>query len=285
MADWTNPNSQKIVALASIGSLSGGTVQLPAGGTVTPVNLVNVSQFSSYDLNTYIFQNNGGGGVGNTVVVQILIQWFDDLVSGIPVFEEDWWLYTGRVSTPSQGVASLAGSGPMHGRYMTVQVNNNFGNNACTIQWLNLFGSNRTVPYSDWRQNASQVNPITNGLSIQSSVLGDGFDNILYSGGTMAIGASASIWLPMCLYSGPVWYRFQATAAPQNNVVICAAAFLAGGQIVFGTGNPTVLVNIPADTAEHEGTFLAPRAPCYMAVHGNAAASSISFQAIAQQAA
>jgi hypothetical protein len=284
MSGWTNPNIQNVVPLAQAGGLSGG-VALAAGGTYTPVSLINVAQFASYDLNIFVFDNNGGGNVNDAVVVQAVLQWYDDLVSGIPVFEEDWWFYTGRVSAPSQTVASLAGSGPMHGQYMTVNINNNFGLNALTVQWFNLFGSARQLPYSDWRQNAGQVNPITNGITMQPGALGNGFDNILASADNTSVAANGSIWIPMCLYSGPVWYRFQTTLAPQNNTVICAAAFLSSGQIVFGTGNPTVLVNIPADTAEHEGTFLAPRAPCYLAFHGNVAASSMSFTAMAQQAA
>lgn len=284
MSGWTNPNIQNVVPLAQAGGLSGG-VALAAGGTYQPVTLINVAQFASYDLNVYVFPNAGGGNIGDAVVVQAVLQWYDDLISGIPVFEEDWWFYTGRVSTPSQGTASLAGAGPMHGQYLTVQINNNFGGNALTVQWFNLFGSARQLPYSDWRQNVNQVNPITNGVSIQPTTLGNGFDNILFSAGNVAIGAGASLWLPMGLYSGPVYYRYQASAAPQNDPVICAAAFLSSGQIVIGTGNPTVLVNLPADTAEHEGTFLAPRAPCYMAFRGNAVASSMSFSAMAQQAA
>jgi len=283
MSNWTNPNTQQITSLLSVGSLSGsGSVSIPAGNDYQALNLVNVSQFSSYDLNLSVVASSPGS-VGAALSVPVVIQWFDDLVSGIPVFEEDWWVWTGRANATATN--TLAGCGPMHGQYMSVQIQNNFASFPVTVQYMNIFGSNRDLAYSDWRQNMLLVQPESNGVTLLQSPIGDAFDNVLASISNANLGASALEFIPLGLYSGPVYYRWQATTAPLHNVVIATAQGETGGSLVAGTGNTGVLVNIAADTAEHEGTFYAPRSACYLIVQAPAAGTTISFQAIAQQAA
>jgi hypothetical protein len=97
-------------------------------------------------------------------------------------------------------------------------------------------------------------------------------------------------FVPLSLYAGPVYYRFQAAVnAPANNPVFAAVqdAGAVGGQIQAGTSNPNVLVNIPADVTEHEGTFQAPRAPVIFICKASATAGGTTFglEVTAQQAA
>lgn len=283
MSNWTNPNEQGIVQLAKVGSLSGaGSVLVPAGGQYSPVTLVNVSQFASYDINLSVVASSPGS-VGAALAVPVVIQWFDDTVSNIPVFEEDWWIWCGRANTAFTN--TLAGCGPMHGQYMTVTIQNNFASFGVTVQYLNLFGSNRILSYSDWRQNMLLVQPQSSGVTLQQSVIGDSFDNLLASINNANLGASALVFVPLGLYSGPVYYRYQSSAVPLHNVVIASVQGETGGSLVAGTGNTGVLVNLPADTLEHEGTFFAPRSALAFIYQANAAGASLSFQAVAQQAA
>lgn len=273
-----------ITPLAQIGSLTGS----PAGTVVpgTPfvaMSLVDVSGYASYDLNAYAFSQSPGS-VNANVVMQIQLQWFDDLVSGISVFEEDWWVWVGRAAPT---VNTLAGCGPMHGRYMTVNVfpviTATFN---LTLQYINIFGSNRTVPYSDWRQNGAQVNPQSNTITEQAGG-GDSFDNILASISNETLTASQLVFIPCGLYSGPVYYRFQCnTAAPLHDPTIVNMAGQVSGGLGAGTGTVGVLVNFTQDTLEHEGTLLLPRAPCAFIIQGaTSGTSNYSFQLIAQQAA
>lgn len=288
MANWTNPNVQQNVLL-NPGS-GGSIVGSPAAQNIVPgtpfvaMNLVNISQFASYDINLYAFTQSPGT-VNSNVVMEIQIQWFDDLTSGIPVFEEDWWVWCGRAA-PISGFNTLAGCGPMHGTYMTVNVFTTItaATNA-TLQYINIFGSGRTVPYSDWRQNGSAVNPQSNGITLQAGG-GTSFDNQLAAIANLPLGASSLVFVPCGLYSGPIYFRFQATGAvPLHNPTIVSMDGQVSGGLGAGTATTGVLVNITADNAEHEGTFLSPRAPCAFIIQGNTTTTTFSLQMIAQQAA
>lgn len=288
MGSWTNPNIQGNVLLnpGTQGSILGSpaAANIVPGTPFTAMNLVNVSQFDSYDINCFGFSQSPGT-VNANIVLQIQLQWFDDLSSNIPVFEEDWWIWCGRAA-PVSAFNTLAGCGPMHGTYMTVNVftTNTAAVNA-TLQYINIFGSRRTVPYSDWRQNGSAVNPQSNGITVQAGG-GTSFDNLLASVSNLALGASASVFIPLGLYSGPIYYRYQAAGTvPLHNVVIANMDGQVSGGLAPGTGTAGVLVNIAADTNEHEGTFFAGRAPTAFIIQGGATTTTISFQAIAQQAA
>lgn len=288
---WTNPNTTGIVPLAQEGTISGG-----AAATITKaapyqvLNLQNVAQFSAYDINAYAWTSSAGAASGH-LVAQIVIQWFDDLVSGIPVYEEDWWIYVGRASTPTPANANtLSGCGPMHGQYMSVYVyaaSATSPADSLTIQYINVFGSNRQLAYSDWRQNALAVNPETFALTIVGTAgFGTGFDNILANVLAVTATANEELWIPCGLYSGPVYYRFQQTVAANNDPVICATAQCSSGALVPGTSSFGVLVNLTNNTSEMEGTFFAPRCPLAFVFEGNAAGTSqFSLMLVGQQAA
>lgn len=285
MGNWTNPNVSQVVPIIQTGSLASNssvqTINPVAGYQI--VGLADVSAYQSYDLNTYIYAISAGAA-GAPIVALYQLEWFDDLTSGIPIFEEQWWIWLGRA--PAGFADCHAAQGPMHGRYMTVNVSiPNTCTSSATLQYFNLFGSPREVPWSDWRQDAFQVNPQNNGLQVQSPGT-SGYENSLCNAGNIALAANQTVWIPCSLYAGPVYYRFQASAAPNNDPVIAAADNIRADGIVVGTSNPYVLVNITNDTAEHFGTFIAPRVPLYMVIHGNAAgASTFTFNMTGQQAA
>lgn len=285
MGSWTNPNVGKIVPIIQTGSLaSNSNVQTinPSNGYQI-VGMANVTQFESYDLNTYIYAVSAGA-VGAPIVALYQLQWFDDTTSGIPIFEEQWWIWLGRA--PAGFSDCHAAQGPMHGAYMTVNVSiPNTCTSSAILQYFNLFGSPRNVPWSDWRQDAFQVNPQNNGLTVTSPGT-SGYENSLCNIGSLAMANGATVWVPISLYAGPVYYRFQASQIPNNDPIIAAADNIRAQDIVVGTANPFVLVNFPMDTAEHEGTFIAPRVPLYFVIHVNATTGgNFSLNITAQQAA
>lgn len=285
MANWTNPNVQPIVSIAHSGDLTGGSVVAtitPAGG-VNMVNKINVTQFASYDLGFYLYAQSPGG-VSSPIVALCQLLWFDDLTSNIPIYEEQWWVWVGRA--PAGFNDNMMGTGPMHGAYMTVNISipTACASNAI-LQYFQLFGSPRPQPWSDWRQDAFQVNPQNNGLTVVSPST-SGYENTLCNAFQIAPGNNASVWIPISLYSGPVYWRFQASQIPNNDPVIAAADNITASQIVVGTANAVTLVNIPNDTNEHFGTFYAPRVPLYFVIHVNATTGgNFSFNMTAQQAA
>lgn len=285
MGSWTNSNTQQITSLFSGGTFNGTSLISIAPGTpYMPLNLVDVSSFASYDINLYSIAQSVGS-IGAVICGQIQLQWFDDQVSGIPVFEEDWFYYAGRALLAT-GANPLAGCGPMHGRYMSVTISVPSGASfGMTLQYLNIFGSVRTVPYSDWRQNAQVVLPETNGLAILASG-GLSFDNVLTSISSGALGAGSKVWVPNGLYSGPAYYYIDFGSTPQANICLVNTEGLIAGQLVTGTSCPGQITNV-AGTAgtSYNGTVLLPRAPTAWVIFGNAAASAVTVTMYAQQAA
>jgi hypothetical protein len=287
MGQWTNPNVTQVTSLAMSGSLTGTPATTMAAGpsTYQPVVLQNVSSFASYDLNMYGYAQSAGA-VGAALVIPITLQWFDDLVSGIPVFEEDWYIWAGRAA-PVSATSYMAASGPMHGVYMTVTISN-IATAGLVVQYFNLFGSNRVVPYSDWRQNGVTVNPESNGLtSFASNATADAFDNVLLGVDSALVGASAAVWIPLGLYAGPCYFRLDAATTPLHNIVLCTCEGMVSGALIPGTSSPGVLVNVAGTGGtEYELEFIAGRAPLALVVQGAATTGSvISARVIAQQAA
>lgn len=275
------------VILAQLGSVLGApaALNIVPGTPFLALNNVDVSLYNSYDINAYGFAQSPGA-VNSSIVLQIQLQWFDELVSGIPVFEEDWWIWAGRAA-PVSGSNTLSGCGPMHGRYMTVNVFSviTAANNS-TLQYINIFGSSRVVPSSDWRQNGQAVNPQSNGITVSNGG-GTGFDNLLAGVFNLTLTASQLVFIPCGLYAGPVYYRYQCnTTAPLRNVTLCSMAGQVSGGLGSGTATVGVMLNIAADTLEHEGELILPRAPTAFIIQGAAAGtSSYSFIMSAQQAA
>jgi len=286
MGSWTNPNVQQVTPLSTAGSLSGATnaASIPAGGFYTPLNMVDVSLFNSYDLDAYCYASPAGSA-GAPITALIQLQWFDDLVSGVVVFEEDWWIWVGRAQLPAD--STLAATGPMHGRYMTLTMTIPNATTGLIVQYMNIFGSPRTVPYSDWRQNLATIAPESSGITMQPSTAGSGFDNILAYVQGAALAAGAVIFIPIGLYAGPVYYSINYSQTPNNTLVIATVANLVSGQIVAGTGMPGILVTDAAAAGAFAfGNLILPRAPCALVLHGNATtAGTVTFTMIAQQAA
>jgi hypothetical protein len=287
MGTWTNPNVQQVTSLVSSGSLSGATnaaTLASSASSYMPMNLVDVSLFQSYDINGYVYANPAGS-VGAPLYALFQLQWFDDLVSGIPVFEEDWMIWTGRASQTT--ISPLAGTGPMHGRYMSLTITIPLATTGAVVQFLNVFGSGRTVPYSDWRQNTSLVQPESSGITYQGSTSGTGFDNVLADIDGITLGVGATIFVPCGLYSGPAWYRLRTGNQPAQDCSIATVLGSVSGGIVAGSGMPGIIIDLgEPNNVETTGIIFLPRAPVCFIIHGNATTgTSVGFKLIAQQAA
>jgi hypothetical protein len=275
---------QSLQPLVQAGSVGGSPAAvIPAGGGEGIISLLDMSSYASYDMNLYLIASSPSLA-GSVVTAQCQIQWFDDLVSGVPVFEEDWWFWAARM-VPS-GINSMAAAGPVHGRYMSVTIFLPVTSlYSATLQYINLFGSFRNLPYSDWRQNVLGVEPECTPLSYLSGQ-GSSFDNTLVSLDQGNIGASGKVWIPCGLYSGPAYYHIRLSATPIAVPVIVNCQNTVGGGLVVGTACPGLLVAVAgAAGTDYFGNLFLPRAPCALIVEGNASASTITFALIAQQSA
>lgn len=285
---WSNSGSGTISPLFSSGTLSGSAYDtLPAGGSVAPIELLDISGYASYDFNAY-FQCLNQNTLGAALTMQVQLTWFDDLVSGIPVFEEDWWPAAGSAVAPAFN--TLAGCGPMHGRYMTVTLIN-YGTTSMTVQYLNIFGSPRVVPYSDWRQNSALLTMNPNGWTWSAGDFGISFDNLLASYNQVPIPGGAQTFLPIGMYAGPVWISYEDTSsvAFDNDSVLVSLEGLTSGALIAGTACPNILYNFansatPANTLVQMELVL-PRSACALLIKGGSTVADINFTVTAQQAA
>jgi hypothetical protein len=275
--------------LASLGSATGGTGAIIASGGV-PYNIINampVGQYASYDLSCFMFATSQGTA-GHAMAVLINMQWFDDLISDIPVFEEDWYVWCMSSAPTVAGHANVVARGPMSGKYLTINVSTPPSSSfPAVLQYFNIFGSNRPQVYSDWRQNPNTLTagvPLSAGLGTIASVSplgGTSYDNILaqISGYTLTMGQG--FMLPLGLYAGPVFASLITPNALSAASIVVMNNLLSGG--VNTTTNP--LYSFPATAG---GTYtvsglILPRAPCAMLLSGNN--PIVSFVAVGQQAA
>jgi len=276
-----------VTPLVQDGTISGAPFgNVTAGSPLSILTLTPVSQYQSYDLNMFGFAVTPGVA-SSPIAYMVQLQWYDDLVSGVPVFEEDWWLYAGRNNIDQ--AATMAGCGPMHGRFLSVTIQIPAASaSALTIQYINIFGSPRTVPYSDWRQNGLAVDPQIQNLTIVPNpallLSATAFDNEL-ANCIVTLSANELAFVPLGLYAGPVFYRFVPSVAAANDPVFVSLENVVSGALTGGVGNPGIIVNVPTGTAEVEGNTILPRAPVIFIIRAPAAGMSFDLQVIAQQSA
>jgi len=297
------PTATSLVNAGGTGSANVAfTVPPSANGNTVILPLTDVTDWNSYDINLYAY------GPTNTTTgaeaLCLVFQWFDDLTSGIPVFQEEWWVWTGyeAINGPLGGPRynPLAGNGPMHGRYMQISAVNVGGNTTpITIQWLNLFASPRTVPYSDWRQSIFAMYWQSPGSlidlayipidysghnTISAAPLGGGFENQLLTLNGYEPGAGEQGYL-LPLYAGPVSINYEiANAVASNSPRLISLADTVGSQL-NGVPFPGTLIIFPnVLNSTYQGILELPRAPCLF-VCSFAATTAITLSITAQQAA
>jgi hypothetical protein len=272
------------ISIASLFSAT-NTLTVPNGapGELTIVNLIDISAYQSYDL-SFALVNAAMATAGTAVACRVDVVFYDDLVSGIPVYREIWYPFcaiavTGNNNVHPQGIVA---NGPMHGHYMSIQIYNP-GSTNVSIPYFNLFGSPRNAQLSDWRQSLeNSFNDGTHHLIGNNS--GFGYDNVVCdSGGFGSLNASSNYIMPFNLYTGPIDWLFQIG----GGLVVSAAVIInLGGNYltnVSGSVSDTIgkLQNLPV--AGGSGNLLIPRGACALLVEVGSTGGTAMFNAIAQQ--
>lgn len=281
---WSPQNAVVAASLVMQGSrVSGSGITVPVGGSTTLLNLVDVSSYGSYDIAIYAYVSAKTAGAPNAYSLKL--QWFDDLISGIPVFQEEWWPFCG-LNTSNNINAAAIGTGPMHGRYMSV-VATNPANSTFTIniQYVNIYGSPRATPYSDFRQSGvlSQMGDTLYSQPAAAPFQGDTTDNILLSLSTTT-GLNQSLIFPIGMYSGPVGIYFNA----QQNFNSNPGLFATGPGSISGQLATTSaeLFQWGIGPAKQFQQVMIPRGGAYILVQSSATvAVTFVLSVIAQQAA
>lgn len=270
------PGSPLVMPIAKLGSLSVNAFTIPAASVVTPVQLFDMSAYTSYDISTFCFCATQSTA-GSPICVPITFVWYDDLTSGVPVYKETWDIWVSDTAVDAQNDnAVVYGSGPVHGRYLTVQYAEVQGANSYTCLFLNLFGSSKRAitPQSVWKQKPPAN--INFGVGQFTDNFAATYDDVLTSiGWSLPTGNTA--WLPIGLYSGPVSWWFNSSAALSNSAGIIAAVpevYSSGGVPIGISGAVGLIVEINAATSESGNAYL-PRCPTFIVLR-NATGATVS---------
>lgn len=266
--------------LASIG------VDIPAGTTFNgsgPISRpVYVGTYNSYDL-TIGAHCASQQTVGAPYTMVCTITWYDTAAMANQLGSDTWEIWVGNIPTNSLLTGFAAGSGPMLGPYMTVQVINPSSTVPVIVDQLSVAGNSRTVPASEWKQTVPNIGVPGNagiGLEGMPGLYNNRgvYQNIAASMIAQPLPASTSYWIALPLFGGTFAIRWLITQALANNPVLCQAACLQGGQVVGGTNNPGVIWN-PGNTAnaEETATLIAPKAPMYVVFNTTATAAAASL--------
>jgi hypothetical protein len=248
---------------------------------INPVALADVSTYESYDM-TMSVNDASQATAGHAYAFQVSMQWFDDLVSGIPVFVEDWYPWVGDTANATL----LRASGPHHGHYLSIFIFNRTAG-TITVNSMSVFGSPRNVQLSDWRQspNSGVLSGGSNYHIIPSFSVGT--DNMLAdTGGFVTLAANTNYMLPLNLYSGPTDWGLSFGA---NIVVsrsnICNIGSNAANQTSGNLNSNANVLEVLGTAAgtQYAGSQLLPRAACGYFVGIGATGGTMQFTMVAQQ--
>jgi hypothetical protein len=277
--------------IAQQGTYSGATAfTVAAGATHNIVSLVDVSNFSTYEISIEAYDTNQGV-TGHDLTIPVTFSWYDDTNSGIPVYVEEWDIWIGNTAgSVNPGSGAAFGCGPMHGHYMTVSVSEVGGVGGYTVQFVNIYGSNRVLTRSNWRQAPPQMS--SSGITFGAVIAGAEnytINNILFSMSNASIANGSLLWFPCGLYSGFVWWAYQPQQALGNDICLCVAdpRLLQSGGIVAGSAATAILTNDPVTAGtQTQKQLMLPRCPVYFVVRNNTgSAASLSATLVAQEVA
>jgi hypothetical protein len=276
---WQNGVQSTAVSLFS----QSGSASVGAGGTDTIVSLVDISQYESYDLAT-AFVDTSQNTAGHALVQTVSVQFFDDLTSGIPIYQETWYPWVVS-QTPTVGLQGVIGCGPVHGHYMTIKVSNG-GSGAVTIPYFNLYGSPRNVQVSDWRQ--CHGNHVSDATLHEIQTVGDGYDNSLFdSNGLNTLANSTGYLFPLFLFAGAVDIMLDNNSAVLSSaeIVDIGAPDQTSGNISTTTG--AIFIFPSTALAAAAVTFASinlPRSACALKLITTASGGgNVGFKVVAQQ--
>jgi hypothetical protein len=272
-----------VTTLFQAGSVAGGSnINIAAGATTILLNMADISLYASYDLSLAL-SNFNQNTHGSALCCRVTLSWFDDLISGVPVFQEIWnpWVVTAIPGVPPQGII---GNGPMHGKYFSISITNP-GVNVVGVVYANIFGSPRQVPLSDWRQFLN--NAVLDNVLVNLFNTAIDFDNDLAdTQGPANLLANTSYLMPFGLYAGPVTYSLQLGAG----IVVTRLNIIdIGGNYNVSTSgnvNPAVGNLLSPGTAageQLEGQLFLPRSGCALYVAVTTTGGTINFKVTAQQ--
>ena len=216
-----------IANITTLGTLSGASFStMTPGASQTLMSLVDVSVYNSISISAYLNSANTIT-VGATLTSPLFVTWFDDLVTGIPVLQDEIDIWNANNTLPPAGFAGVAYiTLPVRGRYLTIATKNVVTASNIAIQFFNAYGCPNIIPRIQCRQQAPPSLTATNGVifpSFTSNLCG-----MLGSTGTSAIPNGSIYFMPMSLFTGQAEIYCLTSVAFGQNATLYAVIPSAG---------------------------------------------------------
>src|SRR5271165_879649 len=267
---WAVTAGQSLTALNS--ATTPRTIAISGGAYDTGV--INVQGLNSYAINVLAYCSTQGTSLA-PLTTQIQLIWYADPQGTFEIYRESWWGWLGNGS----GVAEpIVGRGPMSGPYMRVLVVNSSSATTFTLANFWLWGVATAMNASEWRQKVP--GNLTSGITLNYTPVFDGSDGVLESLAAFPISAGVTVWQPMPLFTGSVWFSYQTTVVLANSFTVGAAFDLQNGGIIAGTSIQNLIWS-PGNTANTmvEQIIIAPRSPMYYVIHSTATSPNVILTA------
>ena len=255
-----------------------------AGDYITP--LQDVQNYQSFNL-AVTAHCSSQATAGGPLVMPVTVTWYADSAGSFVVESDTYWMWLVSNSAASPNY-QLRGGGPAKGAYMTVGLFNLSATATIAVTQITLIGAGRAISQARFNQPAPYID-ISSGVALLSTAneaeiqltgYPDGSDGILCNeSANTNIVAGDAYWLPMPLYTGPVWCRFSTSVALANDFVLATAAPLLNGDLAPGASSQGVIWN-PGNTAGTDYTTILQlgNAPAYAVFKGGATAPTITLE-------
>jgi hypothetical protein len=233
----------------------------------TPVE--DVTNYLAYGLQVQVYCPSQGSSQA-ALTCPVTLSFYADSGGTILLHQEIWWMWVVN-SAANAALVPLTGIGPLQAGYMSVTVGNPSGTVTLDLIAVHLYGTGRTVPVSQFRQQ-SPAGKITGGIMILPLVETvtpiTGSDLILCNEVDNGSTAPSNVyWLPLPLYSGTFSARYQTNVALTNDFVLAGAQSLLNGDITPGAAANGCLWN-PGNTpgTDYDTMQVVGRQPMYAVI-------------------
>jgi hypothetical protein len=278
-------------AYASLISDASGHSLGSSGGRPVPYTtpIVDVQAYQSFSLIIQAYCASQATA-GAPLVMPVQIFWYADSAGDYLLEVDTVWCWIPN-SAAQAAINPLLGGGPCKGAYAALSFYTTALSATIDVALISMTGNGRSISTARFRQCApvaninsgitllSSVNP-TNGLaSVEPgySVGGDGI--VANETDNVNVAASSTYWLPLPLFNGPVYVRFQTSTALANDFVLCTAAGLQNGQVQPGSASQGCIWN-PASAmgTDYTTDLYLGNCPLYLVIRSTVTAPTFSLQ-------
>ena len=160
----------------------------------------DVSAYNSISISIYL--NSANTAAANcTITSPLFITWYDDLVSGVPVLQDEVDIWNANNTLPPGGLQGVAYiTLPVRGQYLNINTKNVGAASNIVIQFFNAYGCPNIIPRVQCKQQPPPSLAVANATLFPGSY--NNLCGILGSTGTSAIPNTTAYFLPMSLFTG-----------------------------------------------------------------------------------